>query len=155
MSKTSLDCNNSSFLNKKQLMNLKTKALRSGTWFKTLQRIDKVLFDLTIKVVVNIRSSKLAKSMLMLTKKLENAMEGSFSIRLREIGLPMAQKISSSAQKLGNISAIAWTVDASFIAFLSVMEINVLKCLHVKTFDDSSIKCAKFMATVKSQASHL
>ena len=115
----------SPFLNKKQLMNLKTKALRSGVWFKALQRIDRVLFDLTIKVVVNIRSSKLAKSMLVLTKKLENALEGSFSIRLREIGLPMAQKISSTAQKLGNISAIAWAVDASFIAFLGVMEINV------------------------------
>ena len=69
-------------------------------------------------------------------------MEGSFSIRLREFGLPMAQKISSTAQKLGKISAIAWAVDASFIAFLGVMEINVLKCLHV-------------MATVKSKASHL
>jgi hypothetical protein len=142
MSKTTLDCNNSSFLNKKQLMKLKTKALRSGAWFKTLQRIDRVFFDLTIKVVVNIRSSKLAKSMFLLTKKLENVMEGSFSIRLREIGLPMAQKISSAAQKLGNVSAISWAFDASFIAFLGVMEINVLKCLHV-------------MATVKSQASHL
>lgn len=61
-------------------------------------RIDRVFFDLTIKVVVNIRSSKLAKSMLILAKKLENAMEGSFSIRLREIGLSMAQKISSATQ---------------------------------------------------------
>ena len=34
-------------------------------------------------------------------------MEGSFSIRFRGIDLSMAQKISSVAQKLGNISAIA------------------------------------------------
>lgn len=82
-------------------------------------------------------------------------MEGSFTIRLREVGLPMAQKISSPAQKLGNISTIVWTVDTSFIAFLGIIGINVLKCLHVKKYDDSSIKCTNFMATVKSQASHL
>ena len=86
-------------------MNLKTKAMRSGAWFKALQRIDRVLFDLTIRVVDNIRSAKLAKSILVLTRKLEDAMKSSFSIRLREIGLPLAQKISFTAQKLGNISA--------------------------------------------------
>ena len=86
-------------------MNLKTKAMRSGAWFKALQRIDRVLFDLTIRVVDNIRSAKLAKSMLVLTRKLEDAIKSSFSNRLREIGLPLAQKISFTAQKLGNISA--------------------------------------------------
>lgn len=112
------------FLDKKQLVNLKTKAMRSGAWFKGLQRIDRVLFDLTIRVVDNIRSAKLAKSMLMLTRKLENAMKGSFSIRLREIGLPLAQKISSTAQKIGNISASTWAFDSSFAVFLAVMDIN-------------------------------
>ena len=66
--------------------------MRSGAWFKSLQRIDRVLFDLTIRVVDNIRSSKLAKSLLVLTRKLEDAMKNSFSNRLREIGLPLAQK---------------------------------------------------------------
>ncbi len=54
--------------------------MRSGAWFKALQRIDRVLFDLTIRVVNNIRSTQLAKSILVLTKKLENAMKGGFSI---------------------------------------------------------------------------
>ncbi len=62
--------------------------------------------------------------MLVLTNKLENAMEGNFSIRLREIGLPIAQKISSTAQKFGKISAIAWAFDSSKRDFLGVLEIN-------------------------------
>jgi len=41
--------------------------------------------------------------MLIITNKLENTLEGSFSILLRAIGLNMAQKISSTAQKLGKI----------------------------------------------------
>ncbi len=124
MFRATLDSNRFRFLNKKQLENLKTKAMRSGAWFKALQRIDRVLFDLTIRVVDNIRSTQLAKSILMLTGKLENAIKNSFSIRLREIGLPLAQKISSTAQKLGNKSASRWAFDFSFITFIAVMQIN-------------------------------
>ena len=115
------------FLNKKQLVNLKTKAMRSGAWFKALQRIDRVFFDLTIRVVGTIRSAKLAKSILALTRKLEDAMKSSFSSRLKEVGLPLAQKISFTAQKLGNISAISWVFDSSFALFLAVMQINNVK----------------------------
>ena len=116
-----------SFLNRKQLVNLKTKAVRSGAWFKALQRIDRVLFDLTIRVVDNIRSAKLAKSMLILIRKLEAAIASNFSIRLRKIGLLLAQKISCIAQKLGNVSAGNWFLDSSFAMFLAVMRINDAK----------------------------
>jgi len=109
------------------LVNVKTKAMRSGVWFKVLQRIDRVLFDLTIRVVGYIRSAKLAKSILMLTRKLEDAIKSSFSSRLREIGLPLAQKISLMAQKLGNIYATGWVFDSSFVVFLAVMHINNVK----------------------------
>lgn len=115
------------FLDKKQLVNLKTKAMRSGAWFKALQRIDRVLFDLTIRVVDTIRSAKLAKSIAVLAWKLEDAIKSSFSSRLREIGLPLAQKISFMAQKLGNISAGGWVFDSSFAVFLAVMHINNVK----------------------------
>jgi hypothetical protein len=115
------------FLDRKRLVSLKTRAMRSGAWFKALQRIDRVLFDLTIRVVDTIRSAKLAKSIAVITRKLEDAMESSFSSRLREIGLPLAQKISFAAQKLGNISAGGWVFDSSFAIFLAVMHINYVK----------------------------
>jgi hypothetical protein len=101
--------------------------MRSGAWFKALQRIDRVLFDLTIRLVDNIRSTQLAKSMLGLTRKLENAMRGSFSIRLSEIGLPLARKISFTAQRFGNLLASSWAFDSSFAIFLAVMNINNAK----------------------------
>jgi hypothetical protein len=112
------------FLNKEQLVSLKTKAMRSGAWFKALQRIDRVLFDLTLRVVDTIRSAKLAKSIAVLARKLEDAVKSSFSSRLREIGLPLAQKVSFMAQKLGNVSAIDWAFDSSFAIFLAVMHMN-------------------------------
>ena len=124
MHRAAPDCDSSHFLDKKRLVNLKTKAMRSGAWFKTLQRIDRVLFDLTIRVVDNIRSAKLVKSIRTVARKLEDAMASSFSSRLREIGLLLVQKISLLAQKLGNISASDWVFDSSFADFLAVMHLN-------------------------------
>jgi len=124
MPRVAPDCDGSCFLDKKRLVNLKTKAMRSGAWFKALRRIDRVLFELTIRVIDNIRSAKLAKSILTIARKLEYAMKSSFSSRLREIGLLLVQKISLTAQKLGNISASGWVFDSSFVNFLAVMHLN-------------------------------
>jgi len=115
------------FLNKRQLVSLKTKAIRSGAWFKAMQRIDRVLFELTIRVVDTIRSAKLAKSIAMLTRKIEDAIKNSFSSRLRELGLPLAQKTSFIAQRWGNISAREWAFSPSFAIFLAVMHVNDVK----------------------------
>jgi hypothetical protein len=127
MPKAGFDCGNFFFLGKKQLVNLKTKAIRSGAWYKVLQRIDRVLLDLTIKVVGNIRSAKLAKIIFLLSRKLKDAIESSFSIRLRRIGTPLAQKTSLMAQKLGNQSAEDWSHDPSFAVFLAVIHISEAK----------------------------
>jgi hypothetical protein len=124
MSKAAPDCDGSFFLDKKHLVNLKTKAVRSGAWFKALQRIERVLFDLTIRVVDNIRSAKLAKSIFTITRKLEDAMKSNLKSRLRKIGLILAQKISLTAGRLGNISASGWVFDSSFADFLAVMYLN-------------------------------
>ena len=124
MSKAAPDCDDSYFLDKKRLVNLKTKAMRSGAWFKALQRIDRVLFDLTIRVVDNIRSAKLEKSIVVIVRKLEYNTKSNFSGRLKEIGFLLVQKISSLAQKLGNVSATDWVFDSSFADFLAVMHVN-------------------------------
>jgi len=109
---------------KKQLLSLKTRAMRSGAWFRALKRIDRVLIDLTIKVVVSIRSSRLAKSIQALANKLEYVMKSGFSRRAQEIGFSLAQKISSVGQRIGNASSISWALDSSFAFFLAMMHIN-------------------------------
>jgi hypothetical protein len=113
-----------SFFDRIQLIKLKLKAIRAGVWFKALRRIDRVLIDLTIKVVGNVRSITLAKSILALARKLEGIMESRLSRALREVGFPLAQKLSLVAQKWGSTSAKSWPSDSSFVNFLGVMHIN-------------------------------
>ena len=99
MHKTAPQDNAFSFLDKAQLMKLKLKAMRAGVWFRTLPRIDRALIDLTIKVTRNVRSVVLAKSILSITRKLEALLESKFVRAIREIGFPLAYKLSLFAQK--------------------------------------------------------
>ena len=124
MPKTALQANIFSFINKNQLIKLRSKAKRAGVWFRALPRIDRVLVDLTIRVASSIRSFTLAKNILAVTKKLEGLMESSLLRAFRGIALQLAQKLSAIAQKWGNISAKKWASDISFVNFLAVMHIN-------------------------------
>ena len=116
--------NTSNPLNRTQLIKLRVKAIRAGVWFRTLPRIDRVLVDLTIKVTENIRSAHLAKSIFAVVGKLEGLLESSMLKSLRLIGRPLAEKISSVAQRLGNASAKEWADDSSFAFFLAVIHTN-------------------------------
>jgi hypothetical protein len=113
------------FIDKAQLVKLKLKAMRSGVWFKALRRIDRVLFDLTIRVVrYTVRSVALVKSIRAVMGKLEGLLESGLSRVIREVGFPLAQKLSLVAQKWGNTSANEWSSDSSFVSFLVVLSIN-------------------------------
>jgi hypothetical protein len=124
MPKTMLQEIASSFLTKTHLIKLKLKAIRAGVWFRALPRIDRALVDLTIKVANNIRSATLSKNLLAVTKKLEGFLENSLSRAFREVGLPLAQKLSLLARKWGNASSKNWVNDSAFAFFLAVMHIN-------------------------------
>ena len=123
-SKTILQDGSSRFLNRAQLIKLKSKAIRAGVWFKALPRIDRVLVDLTIKVAENIRSSRLAMCIFAVVGKLEGLLESRVLKSLRLVGNSLAEKISSIAQKWGNVSAKSWAADSSFAFFLAVMHTN-------------------------------
>jgi hypothetical protein len=113
------------FLDKTELVKLKKRAVRSGVWFKALRRIDRVLIDLTIKVArYTVRSVALVKSIRAVMGKLEGLLESGLSRVIREVGFPLAQKVSSLAQKWGNTSAKSWASASSFVNFLAVMYIN-------------------------------
>jgi hypothetical protein len=124
MPETALQNSTFSFLDKTQLIRLKMKAMRAGVWFRALPRIDRALIDLTIKVVSNVRSVTLAKSILSITRKLEGLLESRFVRAMREIGFSLAHKLSLFAQKWGNKAAKEWANDFGFVRYLAVMKLN-------------------------------
>jgi hypothetical protein len=111
-------------LNRKQLIKLRIKAMRAGVWFRALPRIDRVLVDLTIKVTESVHSVSLARSIFAVVSKLEGLLESSILKSLKLTGRPLAEKLSSIAQKWGNTTAKNWVTDSSFAFFLAVMHTN-------------------------------
>jgi hypothetical protein len=113
-----------SFIDKKQLIKFKCKAIRAGVWFKALHRIDRVLIDLAIKVTQSIRSPSLGKCILSITRKLEGLLENRLTRAMKEIGFPLARKLSLFAIKWGNSRAQKWTEDVGFAKYLAVMKLS-------------------------------
>ena len=113
------------FIEKTQLIKLKKKAMRTGVWFRNLPRIDRVLVELTIKVTSSIRSPYLARCILAITGKLENLFENRLNRAVREIGLPIAQKLSLLAQKWGCKTANFWLADDSYARYWAAMKLNI------------------------------
>ncbi len=112
------------FLDKVQLIKLRRKAMRVGVWFRALQRIDRALVDLTIKVTTSIRSPSLAKSIMSIAGKLEEYLESKFLRAVRRIGHPLAQKVSLFAQQWGNKTAKNWANDEDFARYWTAMKLN-------------------------------
>src|SRR3989304_9158299 len=124
LSTTTSQNNTFSFIEKKQLIKFKCKAIRAGVWFKALPRIDRVLIDLAIKVTQSIRSPSLAKCIVSITRKLEGLLENRLERAMKEIGFPLARKLSLFAMKWGNRRAQEWAEHGGCVQGLAGMEIN-------------------------------
>lgn len=111
-------------MDKDGLAKIKTKALRQGVWFRLLSRSERAIVDLTMKVVERIRSFILARVVASIVKKLLDSMESRVARLIREVGPALAQKLSLTAQKWGNQSALKWSDDPGFRQYLAVMYLN-------------------------------
>jgi hypothetical protein len=104
----------------KKLAEIKKGALKHRVWYKTLNRIERGIIDLTVRYVDCIKSTKLAKVVTAIIEKLQLTMETLAEKLVRTVGLPLAQKISSIAVSWGNHLAKLWAQDRAFARFLVV-----------------------------------
>ena len=124
MLKVALRGTTSNLLDKRLLKKVKVRAFRNGAWFRALHRLDRVLVDLTIRVVDRIRSATLVRNILTVIKKLEENVGGDLLRDLNDLGFSLARKLGLIAQRWGNTSAKKWAFDLSFLRFLVVLHIN-------------------------------
>lgn len=111
-----------------ELVRLRLVAIRRGFWFRVLSRLDRGLVDLALKVAKDIRSEFLAKEISSVVKRLLEAFEGKIAKQMREVGVPLAEKMSRFAQNWGNRSARGWASDSGFIRYLTIMKLNACPC---------------------------
>lgn len=114
----------STLLTKQGLMRIKTKAMRSGVWFRLLSRADRAILNLTIRCVEKVRSRVLAKSISEIISRVLKTLEDSFMNKAQKFGREIVVRVSGTAQMWGNKNARTWKHDRSFIEFLGVNALN-------------------------------
>jgi hypothetical protein len=111
-------------LSVRTLARVKAWAVRRKVWYRALSRSERAQMDLTIRIVKRIHNSLLARVLRSILKKLFEAAESKVSRLMREVGEPMAKRLSAIAKGWGCKSADAWAEDTGFIRFLTVNCIN-------------------------------
>jgi hypothetical protein len=109
------------------LARLKRKAWRKGCWFRNLKQNERMLLDLTIRVVEKVRSFILAKLVSKIVDKLCRALESRVCRLIRSEGRLMAEGLSKIAQSWGYRAAKSWVDDRGFMQYLTVSNLSSLE----------------------------
>jgi hypothetical protein len=118
--------NNKYELTNHLLLKIKRKALRLKAWYK-LDNIERTIIDLTIKCVDKIKSIKLKNIILKILNKIKEIFENNFLNKIYENGLKEIVKIIKIANSWGNKNSLNWIKDKSFIFYLGIKNIYILK----------------------------
>jgi hypothetical protein len=119
-------------LTKEGLVFLKRRALRSKAWFR-LDRLERAVVNLTIKVVDRVRSSTLARIILGIVDKLRRWIKPSLEETALSIGRPLAYRAARVAEAWGNREAKEWLKDLGFIIYLGMSWLNTPRALRCTT----------------------
>ena len=111
-------------LTRQGLMKIKSRAVRSGIWFKVLSRVERAIVDLTVKCVEQIRSRVLAQTISSIISKLLKTLEDEFLTKAERIGCKIVERLSTIAEEWGNKTCSVWKYDRNFIKFLGVNALN-------------------------------
>ena len=113
------------------LLSHKRKALRKGTWFKTLDNTERNIINLTAKLVDRVESAVLGVTIVKILHKLLNPAKSSF-MRKMGFGMKRAAEIVAQAQAWGNIKAKSWANDDGFARYLTLLEIDTISVTLIK-----------------------
>ena len=112
-------------LTRENLVKLKQKAVRRGCWYRELKQNERMLLDLTMRVVAKVHSFILAKVVSRLVSKLFDVLESRIVRLVRTEGVEMARRVSKVAQSLGYRVARCWAKDRGFMQFLVINNLEV------------------------------
>ena len=106
------------------LLGYKRKALRRGVWFHALDRVERGILSLTVRVVERVESVLLGLTLVKIIKKLRDAMRSEFVRRMEEFGLRRAREVAGQAVEWGSKVAKVWASDLGFVRYLTLVDVN-------------------------------
>ncbi|MEM2518107.1 MAG: hypothetical protein QXO49_04040, partial [Candidatus Bathyarchaeia archaeon] len=83
------------------MVKVKREALRRGVWFK-LSRVERAIFDLTMKYVRRPKSMRLVYALAKVIVKIKALLASPLRWFIGQIGKPIARRLSKIAEGWGN-----------------------------------------------------
>ena len=110
--------------NARYVLAVRRKALRSGVWFRVLDRVERSILSLVPRCVDRVRSPEMIDIVAKIIVKVKEALMSPLERFRSQVAKSLALKISLLARGWGNRSAEEWAEDKSFIQYLSVNKFN-------------------------------
>ena len=101
------------------LKSVRLTALRKRTWFKALDKLERGIFNLTIKFVENIKSQVLAGHIVKILVKLRDAAKCAFTRHVESYGYMKLRETVEQALGLG-YDATGWVRDLGFAEWFAL-----------------------------------
>jgi hypothetical protein len=101
------------------LKSVRLTALRKRTWFKALDKLERGIFNLTIKFVENIKSQVLAGHIVKILEKLRDAAKCAFTRHVESYGFMKLRETAEQALGLG-YDATGWIRDLGFAEWFAL-----------------------------------
>ncbi len=106
------------------LIDIRKRAFRRGLWFRTLNTMQRGIFNLTIKYVAEIKSSILCRTLTKIYHSLSQAIQQGYFHRYFKAGIEAAEHLSNVAYAWGNFNAIKWKCEEAFIICLGMNKLS-------------------------------
>ena len=90
--------------------------------------MERSLMSITIRVVDEVRSNRLARLIGNILDKLERALENRVLVQVLEKGRILASRMAETAYSWGYRSALDWTRDRAYILYLGVCQVGAGHC---------------------------
>jgi hypothetical protein len=106
------------------LLRVRGRALRRGVWFSALDRVERGILGLAVRVVDRVQSVVLGVELVKILAKLRDALRSGFVRRMEEYGLRRVSEIAEQAVAWGYKGVKGWASDFSFVRYLTMMDLN-------------------------------
>lgn len=106
------------------LLEIRSKALRTRIWFRTLSKVERTIVNLTIRCVEEIHSYVLAKTISDIIRKILAFLPKRFVSEAQKVGREIAEALCIAGEKWHNSQAAYWKHDIQFHRFLGVNKLN-------------------------------
>ena len=106
------------------LVDIRNRCVDKRVWFGTLSHLERSVMNLTITLVDEVKSSRLAEVLTGIVSRLQDALQSVFLAKARREGLIIAKKMAEIAYSWGNRGALAWIDDKGYVLFLGISSIN-------------------------------